>query len=165
MLTLVAKPAEISTAAHSAATNGLDLANLPCFVDAVFGTRPLPILYYRQAYKWDAEVALNAGNNKRLCNQDRDGQSGTTGHACYYANTNVLIDKAGSIPTVCSTPPIPLLDAFVTDNVNGVATPKSVIRSHLRRRRRSCIRNFRRHHRLGRMILLIRSAVLSTIEV
>ena len=127
---LTPKPGDSSTGtlyANSAAGLALqmrDPANntpplvLPSFVDSAFGSDARPILYYRQDYKWDFENA-NTGTgvaavaNTRFASQT-SADKFTTAQACFYTNTNTLVD-----PTVPATQA--LLDPIV-----GVATGSKI---------------------------------------
>jgi type II secretory pathway pseudopilin PulG len=120
---MTARPSEISNVKHSNESNGLDLVKLPCFVDAAFGSDSKPILYYRQAYKYDPEMtpaSVASAPFAGLGNITHDDPTDGT-HACYYSNANTLIASDSTIPTTTSTPK---LDTFVTNNINGQMVPK-----------------------------------------
>lgn len=125
---IVPKPNEVSTAAQSAQSSGLDLVQYPAFVDGAFGNEARPILYYRQAYKFDGEIQTKAITNPAIVlntpfaatlveNMPSDGQ------ACFYANSNTLIDKDGTIPTKNTAAPGTKLAGFVTQTISGVQVP------------------------------------------
>lgn len=122
---IIPKPAEISGGSQTAQSNGLDLTKYPAFVDSAFGGDARPILYYRQAYKWDAEnVAQGAAKlagtpfaSQMVADKPADAQ------ACYYANNNTLIDKDGTIPTMTAAAPLTPLANFVTKTIGGTQVP------------------------------------------
>jgi prepilin-type N-terminal cleavage/methylation domain-containing protein len=127
---LTPKATEISTNTAFAAANalspsgGLDLNKIPCFVDAAFGSAAMPILYYRQNYKWDPENAKAPGAPASLVGTPFAGVVCTDGYsasgvtqACYYANTNLLI--GAGVPKSAATPtPAPNLDTMILNNGN-----------------------------------------------
>jgi prepilin-type N-terminal cleavage/methylation domain-containing protein len=124
---IIPRSTEISTNTAFANTHpgGLDLNVLPCFVDSAFGSAAMPILYYRQVYKWDKEISTIAQNNAAkvvgtpyaaFACRDKYANSGVS-QACYYADTNTLIGSGApaSSETVTAAPN---LDSMILNSGN-----------------------------------------------